>query len=158
MFVVNQRVVLPKSHKEKEGVITVVPKEIVQQSGLQQRLGRVKVMYQDGHGGMTEGWFDIDKLSAWKSPKDITAELEAKHQKEMEAVSAEKDREKLDWIEPEEKEETPSELFQKELNKLKLDKVIEVTKETDIKEEMKKSESSQTIPKRNDDNSDNYIG
>ena len=80
MFVQNQKVILPDSHGNKEGVVTVVPKQIRQQAGLSQQLGRVKVSYSSMNGGMTEAWFNIDKLEMWRSPKDITAELEALHQ------------------------------------------------------------------------------
>lgn len=111
MIVLNQRVILPKSHNNKEGVVTQVPKETTRQSGLvQTQRNRVKVSYTDGHGGMTEAWFAIDSLEAWRTPKDITAELEAKHQVEMDKVNAEHDKEKLNWIDTKE-EEKPKEII-----------------------------------------------
>ena len=99
MFVLNQKVILPKSHGEKEGVIVLVPKPIRAQSGLVQNKDRVKVSYLTVGGGATEAWFATDKLQSWRKPADITAELEAKHQAEMEAVHATTQKEKLDWIE-----------------------------------------------------------
>ena len=159
MFRENQRVILPKSHGEKEGVITVMPKKLKAQSGLQQQTDRVKVSYRDGYGGMAEAWFAIGKLGVWQSPKDITAELEAKHQKKLEAVNAEKDREKLDWIEGKDEEVVKKGNDGQDIVE-KMDKstvTIEVTKDTDIQAEMKKSEASQAQPK-SDDNSDSYVG
>jgi hypothetical protein len=119
MIVLNQKVILPKSHNNKDGVVTQVPKKTTPQSGIAQITNRVKVAYQDGHGGMTEAWFTIDSLEAWRSPKDITAELEAKYQAEMDAVNAEHDKEKLEWIDT--KEEEPKKKIIDNTDKLETD-------------------------------------
>ncbi len=161
MFVLNQKVILPKSHGEKEGVIVLIPKPIRIQTGLTQKRGRVKVSYVTTGGGATEAWFEIDSLQAWRKPADITAELEAKHQKEMEAVHATNEKEKLDWIEskikPEDVEikESPATVIQEVKPEDQV--VIEVDKNTDIKAEMKKVEAEPMV-KKTDDNSDSYVG
>lgn len=148
MLTLHQKVILPKSHNNKDGVVTQVPKQITKQAGLKQAVERVKVAYTDGHGGMTEGWFKIDVLEAWRSPKDITEELEAKHKLEMEKVSGIQEKEKLDWIEKNEEKA--------EKKELEGDKVIEVTKNTDIIKEM--GTVIQSLPTKKDDNSDEFIG
>ena len=158
MFVLNQKVILPKSHGEKEGVIVLVPKPIRAQSGLVQNKDRVKVSYLTVGGGATEAWFNTNLLQAWRKPADITAELEAKHQKEMEAVHATNEKEKLDWIqakvEDEDKKDNDGQDFPENGNDMN---VIEVNKDTDIQAEMKKIEAQPNI-KKNDDNSDSYGG
>lgn len=176
MFVQNQKVILPKSHGEKEGVIVLIPKVVREQSGLTQNKGRVKVSYMTVGGGATEAWFAIEALQAWRKPADITAELEAKHQAEMEAVNAERDKEKLDWIQSKVEDEdkkgkdgqdipedtTPENTIEFPENGNDMN-VIEVTKDTDIVAEMKQSEAkaieaSKSIVKKDDDNSDSYGG
>ena len=160
MFVQNQKVILPKSHGEREGVIVLIPKKVRKQKGLTQVKGRVKVSYITVGGGMTEAWFAIESLQAWRKPADITAELEAKHQKEMEAVHATNEKEKLDWIqakvEDEDKKDNDGQDFPENGNDMN---VIEVNKDTDIQAEMKKiDQTQQTMPKKDDDNSDSFIG
>ena len=163
MFRENQKVILPESHQGKMGVVTVVPKKLKAQSGLQQQSDRVKVTYQDGYGGMAEAWFSIEKLSVWKTPKDMTIELEAKHQEKMETVNAEHDKEKLDWIEG--KDEKVVKKGNDGQDIVTDEETIEVTDKTDIQAEMKKSEeksiASQAMAKKPvnpNDNSDSYLG
>lgn len=182
IFVVNQKVILPKSHNEKEGIITVIPKSITAQSGLTQQVNRIKVSYVDGNGGMAEAWFKAESLKAWRAPKDITADLKKKHREEMEAVNAQNDREKLDWIESGNIDKThivkvkdgvlkdvivpmDVDLDDKgfpivEVTDEKEESVIEINKDTDIKEEMKQAEVKLNRRKdiNSDDNSDSYIG
>ena len=164
MFVLNQKVILPKSHGEKEGVIVLIPKVVREQVGLTQTKGRVKVSYMTVGGGMTEAWFNIDLLQAWRKPADITAELEAKHQAEMDAVNAERDKEKLEWIQSKVEDEDKKGKDGQDIQVVKPeDQAIAVEKNTDIKAEMQKSEAkvveaSKSIVKRDDDNSDSYGG
>lgn len=177
MFVIHQKVILPKSHNEKEGTVVVVPKHIRIQSGLSQNKDRVKVSYLTVGGGMTEAWFPItgDKaITAWKAPKDIKKELEAKHQQKMEEVAAEHDREKLDWIEGQAEvieplKDTDGEIIPdtEEVTKVSVEdvKVIETpaTAETDkiaARASVKsKATTEQVIPTdRVLDNSDKFIG
>ena len=167
MFVQNQKVILPKSHGEKEGTIVLIPKVVREQKGLSQMKGRVKVAYLTVGGGMTEAWFNIEALSAWVKPADITKELEAKHEIAMQKVAEENEKEKLEWIQSKVEEEDKKGKDGQDIvtpengNDMN---VIEVTKGTDIQEEMKKSEAkvvkaSQAKPSVNkDDNSDAYIG
>jgi hypothetical protein len=163
MFVQNQKVILPKSHGEKEGVIVLIPKVVREQSGLTQTKGRVKVSYMTVGGGATEAWFQMDTLQAWRKPADITAELNAKHQKEMEAVNAEKDKLKLDWIQSQEEKDVKKDKQGQDVVDETIKEIIVPDKNTDIIGEMKKAENkvieaTQPIVKKTDDNSDSYGG
>ncbi len=167
MLVQNQKVILPKSHGEKEGVVVLIPKSVREQKGLRQVKDRVKVSYMTGNGGMTEAWFDTSLLQAWRKPADITAELEVKHQKEMDEVHATVEKEKLDWIqskvEDKDNKGKDGQDITEDLCESDNENTIEVVKTTNIQEEMKQSEAkvvkaSQSIVKRDDDNSDAFIG
>ena len=163
IFIQNQKVILPKSHGEKEGVIVLIPKTVREQKGLTQVKGRVKVSYMTVGGGATEAWFAIESLQAWRKPADITAELETKHQKEMDAVHAQQDKEKLDWIQGKEEEEVKKDKQGQDIVDTTPEDTIELTKDINIQEELKKlgvkvDKANQVIPKKDDDNSDKYIG
>ena len=158
MFSVNQKVILPESHNNLEGVVVVVPKQLTQQTGLTQQLGRVKVSYMSGIG-MTEAWFKNEVLEEWKAPKDITAELKAIHQLELEEIAKENEREKLSWIENAGSSEDTKVNVEKMKAKLEDEEIIEVNKDTDIVKEMaKSSEQVQAKPIKPNDNSDVYGG
>ena len=158
MFSVNQKVILPESHNNLEGVVVVVPKQLTQQTGLTQQLGRVKVSYMSGIG-MTEAWFKNEVLEVWKEPKDITASLKAIHQLELEKIAKENEREKLSWIENAGSSEDTKVNVERMKAKLEDGEIIEVNKNTDIVKEMaKSSEQVQAKLIKLNDNSDVYGG